>query len=647
MRTNKIRYLLFVVLSCLLAGCKDGSYIETFDPMNNYPQSDTVKLDMQLDNSVFEGIVLPAKDKYFGFSAKIKQEKGKQLFYKIYYQNESYKFDEERAEANENFYGSWQQTEIGFKQVNSSEIRDSFQIVGNPRNEKMYYGINKPEQITQEKIEHHIRNARKDKKWFDDIKKKAKENGISVEEQLFMDILWISAYNSQQEGDVNRRERRNPRTGAYKFMLVVADEQALSKIPEYIKDISKRNSKEEFVNPFSYFADCKIEGVDVKISDRVLQTRAVLDGKRGVYIDRLHYLKPDFEIHSSDSLVGISHYVFENALFEQYFHDINRNHTINQIPLIADVEGGNYSLEDYIGNKAKYNEKSRLQIHPSNTESPAKGIQIAENRSYIQISNPGNKDLNNAKKENIGIRARIGFSYGKYRAKIKFPQLVNKDGVWCGLTNAFWLAYQSESPWNQRRVCSNKGYVKHSKNDNETERQETTNYSEIDIEMIKTSVLWPGEHKNGYKPFGNQEFVLACTNWDLACPTPLDFNFGGIKSIQYQGQSFKLHRWSDTYRALTSRIGLNPNIFSQDYYYYEIEWKPTEIIWRIGPNPENMQVVGYMSEKETSIPNNQMTPIVTQEFHYSKWWLPEVFEQGNVPFPKEDLVGKIYEITIE
>ncbi|MEE0894711.1 MAG: hypothetical protein U0M28_01980, partial [Bacteroidales bacterium] len=87
--------------------------------------------------------------------------------------------------------------------------------------------------------------------------------------------------------------------------------------------------------------------------------------------------------------------------------------------------------------------------------------------------------------------------------------------------------------------------------------------------------------------------------------------------------------------------------FSQDYYYYEIEWKPTEIIWRIGPNPENMQVVGYMSEKETSIPNNQMTPIVTQEFHYSKWWLPEVFEQGNVPFPKEDLVGKIYEITIE
>ena len=647
MLKERIVFCCLSLMICLFVSCKKDSYVVSFEPMENYPQGDTVKLDMQLDNSVFEGIVLPEKTKYFIFSAKLNQKREKRLFYKIYYQNESYKFDEKRAEANENFYGSWQQTEIGFKQITLSEVRDSFQIVGNPRNEKIYYGINKPEQITQEKIEHHIRNARKDKKWFDDIKKKAKENGVPVEEQLFMDVLWISSYNSQQEGDVNRRERRNPRTGLYKFMLVVADEDALSKIPEYIKDISKRNSKDEFVNPFSYFADCKIKGIDVKISDKVLQTRAVLDGTRGVYIDRLHYLKPDFEIHSSDSLVGISHYVFENALFEQYFHDINRNHIINQIPLIADVEGGNYSLEDYIGNKAKYNEKSRLQIHPSNTEFPAKGIQIAENRSYIQISNPGNKDLALAKKENIGIRARIGFSYGKYRAKIKFPQLVNSTGVWTGLTNAFWLAYQSEADWNKRRACSNKGYVKHSKNDDESERQETTNYSEIDIEMIKTSVLWPGEHQNGYNPFGNQEFVLACTNWDLACPTPLDFNFGGIKSIQYQDQSFKLHRWSDTYRALTSRIGLNPNIFSQDYYYYEIEWKPTEIIWRVGPNPENMQVVGYMSEKETSIPNNQMNAIITQEFHYSKWWLPEVFEQGNVPFPKNDLVGKIYEITIE
>jgi hypothetical protein len=60
-----------------------------------------------------------------------------------------------------------------------------------------------------------------------------------------------------------------------------------------------------------------------------------------------------------------------------------------------------------------------------------------------------------------------------------------------------------------------------------------------------------------------------------------------------------------------------------------------------------MQVVGYMNENITSIPNNQMLAIVTQEFHYSDWWLPEIFEQGLIPFNKKDLEGKIFEIIIE
>lgn len=647
MLKERIVFCCLSLMICLFVSCKKDSYVVSFEPMENYPQGDTVKLDMQLDNSVFEGIVLPERNKYFVFSAKVNQKRGKRLFYKIYYQNESYKFNENRVESNENFYGSWQETEVGFKPIEGSEIKDSFQIVGNPRNERLYFGTQKPKQITQKYIDETKAIIKRDKTWFANIANKAKENKITLDDQLLFDILWLYSYNNDQKGEINRRERRNPRTGAYKFMLVVADEQALSSIPDYIQDISKTNDKGEFVNPFAYFADCPLEGVSVNVSKRVFQTRAVLDGKRGVYIDRSDYCDSEFKLVSSDSLIGNSDYVYDNALFKQYFHDINRNKTINQIPLIADVAGDGFTLTDYNKAKTQYDSISRLQIHPSNASYPGKGILIAKDRSYIQISNPKCENIENAKKENIGIRARIGFSYGKYRAKIKFPQLVNSTGVWTGLTNAFWLAYQSEADWNKRRVCSEKGYVKHSKNDNETERQETTNYSEIDIEMIKTSVLWPDEKQEGYNPFGNQEFVLACTNWDLACPTPLDFNIGGIKELQYSGKTFKLHRWSDTYRALTSRIGLNPNIFSQDYFYYEIEWKPTEIIWRIGSSPDNMQVVGYMSEKETSIPNNQMNAIITQEFHYSQWWLPEVFEQGLIPFPKNDLVGKIYEITIE
>ncbi len=641
------RLCLLVVVIGLFASCGKEIEITDFDPMANFQGGDTVRVEMNLEAAPFDGIVLPSSEG-FCFSAKVKRHNDKALYYKIYYQNESYKFDESRKEAGENFYGSWQETELGFKPIEGTEIKDTFRIVGNPRNERLYYGTEKPKQIDQEWLDNRMKAIRSDEKWFGDIKRKAAENKMSVEQQLAADALWLYNYDSQQKGDINRRERRNPRTGAYKFMLVMADEEALAKIPDYIKDISKTNSKGEFVNPFSYFSQDKPSGVEVCISDRVLLTRAVLNGRNGVYIDRLSYPSSDFAVYSSDTLIGESSYLYDNALFEQFFHDINRNRTIEQIPLIADVEGGDYTLEDYKAAGKKYSDpSSRIKLHPSNTTEPARGLKLASDHSFIQLSNPKAQDIASARKENIGIRARVGFTYGKYRAKIKFPQLVNSSGVWCGLTNAFWLAYQSEREWNKRRPCKEKGYVKHSKDENEAQRQEVANYSEIDIEMIKTSKLWEEDSKSGYDPFGNQEFVLACTNWDLACADPNDFNTGGIEKIRYQDKTFELHRWSDTYRALTSRIGLSPKVFESEFYYYEIEWKPTEIIWRIGPSPDRMQVVGYMSERETSIPGNQMTAIVTQEFHYSDWWLPEVFEQGLIPFPSEDLVGKVYEITIE
>ena len=229
----KLIYKLLVlsISIAVLGACSGGKYIETFSVMDNFIQGDTLRADMQLDNSVFEGVVLPSKDEFFTFSARVKQKEGRQLFYKIYYQNESYKFENERAEANENFYGSWKETNVGFKPVSSSEIRDSFQIVGNPRNERLYFGGEKPSRITEEEIEKSKAIIRRDKNWLKNIEEKARANKVSLEEQLTSDILWLKGFNAEQEGEINRRERRNPRTGAYKFMLVVADKEALAALP--------------------------------------------------------------------------------------------------------------------------------------------------------------------------------------------------------------------------------------------------------------------------------------------------------------------------------------------------------------------------------------------------------------------------------
>lgn len=639
-------FLLSLTVFCI-AGCgKFNERIVGFDPMSNFPGSDTVRLQMQLDDAVFNGIVLPAKDDFFVFNADIRQSEGEKLYYKIYYQNESYKFEEDRPEASENFYGSWEDTGTGFKPVENGVVKDSFRIVGNPRNEKKYFGKQTPKPVTDEEIESVIKRMKNDPKWMPWIVRKSKEEKISLREQMVRDALWVIKLDGEGEGEFNRRERRNPRTGIYRFMLVVATEQALEKIPDYIKDISLQDDNNEFVNPFSFFRKRR-DGVSVLVSDRVLKTRAVLTPERGVFVDRLKYPGKDFKICDTNFLVGQDEELYYHSLFEQYFHDINKNEQLNQIPCIADVEKGGYTLEDYVRGDSVYAADSRIVMHPSNTLYPASTISVSRDSSYIRIFNPGNRDLKQAKKENVGIRARVGFSYGKYSAKIKFAQLVNSHGVWTGLTNAFWLAYQSNSPWNDRRICSKEGYVIHSKNDYEAQREKTSNYSEIDIEMIKTSKLWPGEDTSYYSPFGSREFVLACTNWDLACPVPKNFHTGWIIPLKYGDNTFKLHRWSRTYRAITSRVGLDAGIFDRDYYYFEIEWKPDEIIWRAGPSPDKMYVVGYMNEDVTSIPNNQMNTIVTQEFHYSKWWLPELFKQELIPFPENNLEGRVYEIVIE
>ncbi|MEI7898409.1 MAG: hypothetical protein WCJ26_15330, partial [bacterium] len=101
-------------------------------------------------------------------------------------------------------------------------------------------------------------------------------------------------------------------------------------------------------------------------------------------------------------------------------------------------------------------------------------------------------------------------------------------------------------------------------------------------------------------------------------------------------------------RALTEKSPeRDDELFGSPYYYFQIDWQPDKIIWRIGPSKDKLRVVGYMDDKVTSIPNNQMLLIVTQEFHNTKWWVGSAYSQDNIPFPKVDYVGEIYELTIE
>jgi hypothetical protein len=133
----------------------------------------------------------------------------------------------------------------------------------------------------------------------------------------------------------------------------------------------------------------------------------------------------------------------------------------------------------------------------------------------------------------------------------------------------------------------------------------------------------------------------------MACPQPRDFQVG-CQDLVYQNKVYSNHRWDYWYKAITSKTPASDNeLFGRDYYYFQIIWKPEEIIWKIGPEKDQLRNVGYMNAGMTSIPDNQMLLIVSQEFHNTSWWPGCPFEQGHIPFPSKPLSGEVLEVTIE
>lgn len=633
------RHLLIMLL--VLSGC--GRFAKSdfdFKPMINFADGDTVRIDMDLTDVVNKGIVIPSarqcEEGCFVFSFEGK----KGLYYKIFYQNESYKFDNDNELSYENFYGSWEDVSVGFKRISKSGIvYDSLRIVGNPRDERRFYGKDISENpFSKEKfqdVEDRIRNSSKLSKMVAD---KAAANGLTFERQLQLDAIWI-INESIHKGDCNQRWKRNPRVGCYSFMLVVCDEDALERIPDYIKNIGMTDENGNFVNPYSYFEKNKIEGVNVIVGHRILKTRAVLTPGQGLFLN--------------DSVAGNSQKLYSEALFEQMFNDVSKQFTLRNIPVIQDVvsDTNPYTRAQYEANKTRFDSTELLYDYPVVSSEPGKTVKIDTSDNSIILINPGNNDLSNLKKESTGIKTRVGFTYGKFRGKIKFPVMLNDENIWNGLTCAFWMIYQDLRDWNNRRY-SDSGYVRKECQANNPERVNEYYYSEIDIEIAKASKFWPLPYYIKDKDLHvedatlNSDVIFACTNWDMACRDPKKYD-AGVFTMKYDDCEYEAMRWHPDMQAMTIRTPISNDVFKEDYYYYEIDWQPKSITWRLGPSPDNMKMVGYLTDEYSSIPDNQMLCIVTQEYHYSEWWSPVVFWQGLIPYNKTDIEGKVFEIVIE
>lgn len=675
---NLLLFLIFST-SIFLLSCNGGKTVSDFDPLSNFHENqlDTIyHLETDLSDAVLNGIEIPTKTQtqsgYFKFKFNLKNTypESKEFRYKIYFQNENYKLNDSLNQGDENFYGSWSDSSITYKITKSLAkgeeitIIDSFKIVGNPRNEKIYYGADPQkylsiDQLLKDKIEY----VKTVPEWMVNIKKKATKAGLSIDEQIYLDALWAINYEKSNEKKINNRWKRNPRMGTYEFMLVVTTPEDFDKIPNQVKDLQLTDSTGKYKNPFGYFKSSQSKGLVNTIilqSEKKLKISTKMDLGSGIYVDKLNINKSKFSSESFNSQCNTTPELYHKANFQQYFHTINKDYTVYNIPEIKDVTGESITREDYQMYLKKYESTNkRVKMFVSTSDCPCKTVKSDAKKNSITMINPA-ASKTDYKKEHVGVFSRVGFTYGKFRAKIKFPKMLSKDNVWNGITNAFWLLFQSESDWNKRRDCNAEiAYIpKAEPNGDESLKRsvKSTYYSEIDFEIIKESQYWPktSYFKNNsnatYKTddaANNNDIMVTCTNWDMACHEPKKFSIGA-NEFKYENYNYLLHRWDHSYKALSSKVPVNHNeMFDAPYYYFEIEWLPEKIIWKIGPEKNKLKTICVMDEDATAVPNNQMIILFTQEWHNEEWWPTAPYKQNFVPFPKKDLIGEILEITIE
>ncbi len=630
---------IFSIISCKTDDRNEEKILETgafsvknFNPVSNFSpdKSNMVVLELDYSGAIEKGFIVPsqkqAKEGKFVVKFLIKNNSGiaKKYSYKILYQNESYKFPELDEKGNENilawenFYGSWEDTGTLLKVTPEikpdsefHEVTDEIRIVGNPRNEQRYF-----------------------------------DNGL------------------------NNRWQRNPRTGIYSFSLLITEQggNAEKQIPGYVLDISKPDNG-KLRNPFYFFESGnahKVKDLAFLISKSLrIYAKPVLG--EGIYINPLNFSKEAAGKYFKNTC-GQDSLIYENAAFEQFINNVDPSMRFVNIPVVRDVMGDDYTKVDYNWDKAFYKLDEMISTLPGVALKPCETVFAYPEENKIVLKNPASSE-GKWRKESVGIRTRHGFTYGKYRLKCKLTQLLNKDNVWNGLTNAIWLLYQQNSKaWNNRRECTKEGFMETYWGGDNDKRVPIINYSEIDFEILKTppycpSFNFPPVIKNPTydqynvsrwnTPFppeiadADEMITVACTNWDMACKQPENFK-SGCNEILYNNTVYNSHRWTENYRALTQKkYEKDDELFAGEYYYFEIDWRPEEIIWSIGISPDRMHEVGYMNQTITSIPNNQMTLIITQEYHNTKWWPGSPYMQENIPFPSKDLIGEIYELVIE
>lgn len=555
------------------------------------PNDALIELTMDLPTDPDQGIAVPSARQADGGALHVRftltdpSAAGQRFRYMVYYRNETYAF-KDKADgdlAEENFYG-------GFT--------DGF----------------------------HLSTPLSD-------------DGVVVEDR-------ITLRSDPREEFISDHWARNPRTGRYSLLIVAQLETSFNDdpLPADVLDTRARTNG-HFTEPYTYWLNgpgAQRENASMLLVPDMLALSVDLDPTKGVL-----------------GCCG------DTPAFEAFIHHLDTNARFNNIPTIADALDNAFTRTIYDSLLCFTPKEAFVSTTPYVAASPCANIRLDSTTKALEIRNPA-ATVARPRKEQTGVRARHAFTYGRYRIHAQLSPLLNDSDLWNGLTNAIWLI-GTGAPGALRRPC-NGGYLSYASDGGETRRIPRTNYAEIDFEIMKGMPLCP---ERAFPPIYPQQVAdpndrsawsralpsevleqhgnvtVALTNWDLACPQPPRFGIG-CQDITLDGEVFTSHRWDTDYRAVTQkRMEADDELFGPNGYWFEIDWRPTEIFWRIGPSPEHMRTVGYMNSSMTSIPEVPMWVAITQEFHNTAWWPGCPYEQGGIPFPGKDLTGRVFSVRID
>ncbi len=581
------------------------------------------------------------ENEYFKFSFELTNNTSNStLYYVIFYQNESYKYPELGStlfHSGSNFYGSWGFDESfnpGLRPIthvaqgNTEDVVGYFRIRGNPRNELKYQS--------------------QPLKWTDDP-------------------------NENNDSGIMGRWRKVPRVGEYKFLIVVtADPDYFSNNHRpYLVNSSDQYRNSHYVSPFQWR----------NLTNSAWTANTAVAESNDVLKIKVHQ---DVNDLGQNILSGEDINTHPRLAWEVSIDDHQVINDLKKIPLHRNVD--EYTQLDYNWAAHFFHQDELKDVILGTGANSGDNVtnSVSEGGLLMEVPAVDDCEKEPIELEKTAIKYRP-LLYGKYTIKAQIPKLYNEHDIHRGLGYAFWIpptntsgydqqycqAVRSDFDFNLEVGVANEG-DKHYPNDDLFPDEGTSAYNE----KRQNIDAWDTHHYPGIMPYEADQLWFSFTmgGGKRECLNIVEQPIGFDQSLLLSYPYSEGNKGPFLIRRMEERPGpvrqapllINTSIvhdddinielddddgyFSDDpgyEYYYQIEWTPYEVIYRMGPSLTDLTVWAWYPCKHMAISNVYGSFSVDLKYFNSKAEAYYRHAAQFIPIPSNSIYARVKEVIIE